>query len=45
MQPLEARAFEAYGSINRRTGFSVMSDGNRELLRPLAHLMRNELRP
>ena len=33
-----------YGWIYRQIGSSVMSDGDRELLRLVLHLIRNELR-
>ncbi|MCR0984893.1 anti-sigma factor family protein [Roseomonas populi] len=44
MQLLDVKALEGYGWINRQIGYSVMSDGDRELLRPVAHLIRDELK-
>ncbi|WP_458097888.1 anti-sigma factor family protein [Roseomonas sp. WA12] len=44
MQPIDLQALEGYAWINRQIGYSVMSDGDRDLLRPVAHLIRDEMR-
>ncbi|MFC0387566.1 hypothetical protein [Muricoccus vinaceus] len=44
MQMLDVKTLEGSGWINGQIGCSAMSDGDRALLRPVAHLIRDELR-